>query len=263
MLKITRRRLTVSFGVTAGMQDKSRLLPLPRIRKEAKDLSSNEIPIAQLIRSRRRSLALEIRPDGTLIVRAPHFVKDSVIQKFVSQKSEWIEKVYHRTREQLEIVSPKKFIEGEKFLYLGKEYTLHIAADISGKLLFEDQFILSARYLPKARKLFERWYREEAFLIFTQRCRFYAPKMGGPYQRIKLSSAKHRWGSCNPKGSLCFNWRLVMAPQETIDYVVIHELAHLKEPNHSVRFWEAVEKVFPDYRAAKKWLKENQLRLYL
>ena len=219
-------------------------------------------PIPQLIRSRRRSLALEIRPDGALIVRAPYFVTDSVIRKFVRRNRAWIDKVYHRTRQQAELSPPKKFIEGEKFLYLGKEYPLHIAGEIDGKLLFEDQFLLSARYLPKARKLFDRWYREEAFLILTQRCQFYAPKMGVNYQRIKLSNAKHRWGSCNPKGNLCFNWRLVMAPQEIMDYVVVHELAHVKELNHSARFWAIVEKVFPDHSIAKKWLKDNQSRLF-
>jgi len=220
------------------------------------------IPIPQLIRSRRRSLALEVRIDGAVIVRAPYFVTDSVIQKFVSQNREWIDKVYQRTRHQSEQFAPKKFIEGEKFLYLGQEYPLHIAGEIGGRLLFEDQFLLSARYLPKARKLFDRWYREEAFSILTQRCQFYAPKIGVLYQRIKLSNAKQRWGSCNPKGNLCFNWRLVMAPREILDYVVIHELAHLKELNHSARFWAIVKKVIPSYREAKKWLKDNQPRLF-
>ena len=221
-----------------------------------------EIPIAQLIRSKRRSLALEIRPDGVLIVRAPYFVKDSAIQEFVHQKRDWINKVQSRARKQAERCCPKQFIEGEKFFYLGNEYGLHIAEDMHGKLLFEDRFILSAVYLPKARRLFECWYREQAFSIFTQRCQWFARPMGVHYQSIKLSRAKHRWGSCHPKGNLCFNWRLIMAPQEIIDYVVVHELAHLRESNHSSRFWALVEKTYPDYRAARKWLKENQFQLH-
>lgn len=220
------------------------------------------MPKTQLIRSKRRSIALEIQEDGTLIVRAPHSLKEAVIQKFVSQKQEWIDKTTHRVLQRREQFRPKQFVEGETFLYLGKEYPLHIAPDMHGKLLFEDRFILSERYLPKAKKLFERWYREEAFSVFTERCQFYSQKMGVRYQVIKLSSAKQRWGSCNPKGSLCFNWRLILAPQEIVDYVVVHELAHLKEPNHSSRFWNEVEGIFPDYRNAKKWLKENQGRLH-
>lgn len=154
--------------------------------------------------------------------------------------------------------APKQFIEGETFLYLGSEYSLHIAQDIYRKLIFEDRFILDERHVPRARILFERWYKEEAFMIFTLRCKFYAETMKVRYNSIHLSGAKHRWGSCHPNGKLRFNWRLVMAPKEIIDYVVVHELAHLVEPNHSSRFWAVVDKVSKDRREAKKWLKDNQ-----
>ena len=85
--------------------------------------------------------------------------------------------------------------------------------------------------------------------------------MGVSYNSINLSGAKHRWGSCYPGGNLRFNWRLIMAPKNIVDYVVVHELAHLAEPNHSKRFWAVVEKAFACHREAKEWLKDNQLRL--
>ena len=224
---------------------------------------SKDIPTPKLIRSKRRSIALEISSDGTFIVRAPHFVGEQAIQEFISRKRKWIDKIYDRARNRLTLFRPKQFIEGEIFLYLGNEYALHITQDMYGKLIFEDRFILNARYLPKARILFERWYREEAFMLFTLRCKFYAENMGVRYNSINLSSAKHRWGSCYPDGNLRFNWHLVMAPKDIIDYVVVHELAHLVEPNHSSRFWAIVEKVFQDHRQAKQWLKDNQFRLNL
>lgn len=155
----------------------------------------------------------------------------------------------------------KQFIEGERFLYLGNEYTLNIVRDISDKLLFEDRFILNERYLPKARILFERWYKEEAFMLFTLRCKFYAGNMGVRYKSINLSGAKKRWGSCHSNGNLRFNWRLVMAPKDIVDYVVAHELSHLVEHNHSSRFWAVVDKTFPNHREAKNWLKDNHFRL--
>ena len=222
-----------------------------------------DIPTPKLIRSKRRSIALEIGHDGTFIVRAPHFAGERAIREFISRKRAWIDKAYHRTRERLTLVRPKQFIEGERFLYLGNEYALHIARGMHGKLLFEERFLLNERYLPDARILFERWYREEAFMLFTLRCKFYAGNMGVRYNSINLSGAKHRWGSCFPGGKLRFNWRLVMAPKDIIDYVVVHELAHLVEPNHSSRFWAVVDKVFRDHREAKKWLKDNQSRLSL
>lgn len=222
----------------------------------------NEISITKLVRSKRKSIALEIKEDGALVVRAPFFMKDALIQSFIHQKRDWIHKVYQRARQRFAQSRPKQFIEGEKFLYLGHEYGLHIALDMFGKLLFEDKFILSKRYVPKARELIERWYRDEAFAVFTKRCNYYAQKMGVSYKNLKLTSPKYRWGSCHPKGNLCFNWRLVMAPIEILDYVVVHELAHLREPNHSSRFWAHVEKVLPGHRDAKKWLKENRFQLY-
>ena len=155
----------------------------------------------------------------------------------------------------------KQFIDGENFLYLGNEYALRIVRDVHDKLIFEDRFILNERYLSRARVLFERWYKEEAFMLFTLRCKFYAKVMGVRYNCINLSGAKYRWGSCYLNGNLRLNWRLIMAPKDIIDYVVVHELAHLVEPNHSSRFWAVVEKTFQNHRGAKKWLKENHLKL--
>jgi predicted metal-dependent hydrolase len=211
----------------------------------------------------RRSIALEIAPDGQFIVRAPNFAGDEVIQKFINSKRNWIDKVYNRTRQRLALFKPKQFVTGENFLYLGNEHALYVARDMHGKFIFEDKFILNERYLPRARILFERWYKEEAFMFFTLRCKFYAENMGVRYNSIALSGAKYRWGTCYPGAKLRFNWRLIMAPKEVIDYVVVHELAHLIEPNHSSRFWAVVEKTFQDYREARKWLKENQFRLNL
>ena len=222
---------------------------------------SKDIPTPKLIRSKRRSIALEICPDGTFIVRAPHFVGEQAIREFISRKRKWIDKIYNRTRQKRTLFQPKQFIEGEKFLYLGNEHTLHVVRDMHSKLLFEERFILNERYLVRARILFERWYREEAFMFFTLRCKFYAKNMGVRYNSISLSGAKHRWGSCYSNGNLRFNWRLIMAPKDIIDYVVVHELAHLVEPNHSSRFWSVVDKVYQNHSEAKKWLKDNQSRL--
>ncbi len=220
-----------------------------------------DIPPPKLIRSKRRSIALEISPDGTFIVRAPHFAQDEAIRTFIATKQKWIDKAYGRTRQRLTLFQPKQFIEGEKFLYLGCEYPLHIGPDMCGKLIFEDKFILNGRYRPRARVLFERWYKEEAFMLLTLRCKYYAEAMGVRYNSIYLSGAKRQWGSCHPHGKVRFNWRLVMAPRDIVDYVVVHELAHLIEPNHSSRFWAVVDKTFPRRREAKRWLKENQCRL--
>ncbi len=198
-----------------------------------------------------------MQPDGSLVVRAPHFLKDSRIQQFIDQKKGWIEKAAQKIKQRSEQLRFHRFEEGELFLYLGAEYPLHLAQDMFGHFLFEDRFILAHKHRPKARRIIEKWYREEAFMIFTKRCRHYAGLMGVKYRSLSLSSAKSRWGCCTPHGTLRFCWRLVMAPMDIIDYVVVHELAHLRQLDHSAKFWELVSKTLPDHLTSQKWLKEK------
>ncbi len=190
-------------------------------------------------------------------MRAPHFLKDSRIQQFIEQKMGWIEKATQKIRQRSEQQRFHRFEEGELFLYLGAEYPLHLAEDMFGRFLFEDRFILAHKYRPHARRIIEKWYREEAFMIFTKRCQYYAAVMGVKYRSLSLSSAKSRWGCCTPHGTLRFCWRLVMAPMDIIDYVVVHELAHLKELNHSAKFWKLLSNTLPDYEISKNWLKDK------
>jgi hypothetical protein len=104
---------------------------------------------------------------------------------------------------------------------------------------------------------FEKWYKSQALAILTERTRFFAQKFGLRFGKIRISSARTRWGSCSTAGTLSFTWRLVMAPLEVVDYVVIHELAHLKVKNHSAVFWAEVAKMMPDYKRHVTWLKKN------
>ena len=201
-------------------------------------------------------MALRVLPDGSVEARAPYRASDKIIQQFIQKNKVWIEKTANRLKEQAAKIPGKRYQEGETFLYLGREYPLHIAEDMFGKLLFEDRFILAASHAAKAAKHFEKWYKQEAFMVFTQRCLKYAQEMNARYKKIALSSAKKRWGSCTPRGNLRFNWKLVKAPLEIVDYVVVHELAHLKELNHSGRFWTIVEKHCPAFQSARKWLKD-------
>ena len=173
----------------------------------------------EILRSKRRSLALHIQPDGRLIVRAPRFVGQAQVHRFIRQHIAWIEK----TRARL--------IEKRK---QAQEWRM--------------QF-------PES----DAQYKARALPVLKERCEFFAPLMGVAYQKIGLSNAATRWGSCSPQARLRFNWRLVMAPPEVLDYVVVHELAHLKELNHSKRFWALVKEAAPYYLEAKKWLRQHSL----
>lgn len=210
------------------------------------------LKIDQIIRSRRRTIALEITADARLIVRIPRWASPKSAEKVVAEKAAWIAKKLHEMRSRQSAVPVRRFATGEEFLYLGELYKLHIA---EGKPFFANGF-----NLPKtanAREIFEKWYRAEALRVFSQRVARYGFLTNLKPKSLRITNTRRQWGSCNGKNVIALTWRLIMAPLEVIDYVVVHELAHLAERNHSPRFWRKVGEIFPDYKKQRKWLKDN------
>ena len=170
-------------------------------------------------RSRRRSIGLEVRPDGSVILRVPNRLPKRDALAFLQTKEAWLRKCLDQVEER------------ESF------------AETAGlESLTEDE--LSA--LTKAARAY-----------FTEKCAWLAPVVGVDYGRISIRHQKTRWGSCSTKGNLNFNCLLMLAPEDVRDYVVVHELCHRKEMNHSSAFWAEVARVVPDYREKERWLKEN------
>lgn len=218
--------------------------------------------IDQIIRSSRKTVAIIVRRDGKVIVRAPHRLPEKAILRFVSRKSSWISARLAEVQQRNAQVAPKQFVEGETFLYLGESYPLALSDGTRPVLdLNNGAFTLYDQALPKAKQAFIAWYREQARLVFTQRVNYYADCHHLAYSKIHISSARTLWGSCSARDGLSFTWRLVMAPLPVIDYVVVHELSHLVEKNHSRRFWAQVETILPDYKERLDWLKKNGHRL--
>lgn len=221
-----------------------------------------QLPVHTLIRSRRRTLSLQITPDAELIIRAPHRVSESYITKVIHKKLDWILKKQHQFRETQQLKMKHQFCEGEQFLYLGELYPLRVLSDHRVALRFLDnEFVISNSALPIAKNIFETWYRRQALDVITNRVQHYAKMMGCHHSKTKISSAKRRWGSCSSKGSLNLSWRLILAPLFVIDYVVVHELTHLSVHSHGPQFWEKVRAVYPRCAEAKKWLRRNHHQL--
>jgi len=124
-------------------------------------------------------------------------------------------------------------------------------------------FKLKKSAQPQAASHFERWYKKQARKVLSERVEHLAQKHGFEVNKTRISSARTRWGSCSQKGTLSFTWRLVMAPLEVIDYVVVHELCHLKEMNHSKASWAQVEAILPDYKKHRSWLKKQGRNLQI
>ncbi len=221
----------------------------------------NEIEVAKLVRSKRRTISLEISHDANLIVRAPMRASLREIETIVSDKSAWIIRQKKLAEQRWREALPKQFIDNENFLFLGELYPLKVSTTVKKPLMFNHGFELRQSMIVNAKKLFIAWYRQRAREILTQRASHFAALMQLNFQKIRISSAKSNWGSCGRNGTLSFSWRLILAPLPVIDYVVAHELAHLRHFNHSKNFWKTVAKMVVDYEAHRRWLRDHGHRL--
>ena len=206
-------------------------------------------------------IALIIERDGTLTVRAPLRVSRAQIESFVRQKTDWIDRTLLKMK--AAGISPKQYVDGEKFLFRGSSFDLELVRPQRPALKFEDGFRLSNTSQKRGEQVFTRWYKDRAFEIISERAAKFSAQYDFSPKQVKITSARTRWGSCSPKGTLNFTWRLVMAPQDVIDYVVVHELAHLRVKNHSQEFWKVVESILPGYKLQRKWLRDNGEKLSL
>jgi len=214
----------------------------------------------KVIRTNRKTLALVVEQDSSLTVRAPLLLSQTAIDDFVRSHQDWIKRRQEQRRREYR---PHAFVEGETFLYLGKRYPLKFVDRQKQPLVLKDAFLLDKKWHGKAEQVFTAWYKHQARVVIAERVARTASQLGLRYQKLRIGSARTRWGSCSSRGTLSFTWRLVMAPVEVLQYVIVHELVHLQVPNHSPRFWEKVRQIMPDYALRRRWLKEhgNQLML--
>lgn len=225
-------------------------------------MSNTAIKPYTLIRSKRRTIALMIGADATLVVRAPAHTPLDIIEQFVGKNTGWIKRALARLQQRPQ-VKQKEFVRGEEFLFLGESYPLEVQNDTDQPLHLRDGFVLSAKERSRGREVFIEWYKDEAKKIIAARVEGWARRFCLAYKSVNITRANRRWGSCAPNDRLNFSWRLVMAPIAVIDYVVVHELAHITHKNHSRRFWDNVKAMYPDYKDAQTWLRANEGMLNL
>ena len=208
----------------------------------------------EIIRSRRKTLAISIDPFGRLIVRAPLTCSMERIFTFISAKEDWI----LRKKSQMAgagVGLPPENLHGYTFMLLGQN--CRIALTEEKNIIFdESNYIL---YLPNknTQKRLIKWLKENAKRIFTTVTERKAKMMGVQFQSVEISSAKGKWGSCSYDNKIRYVYRLIYAPKEVIEYVVVHELSHVKHKNHSNAFWAEVAKYEPDWKQKRKWLKTH------
>ncbi|MFT3984512.1 MAG: SprT family zinc-dependent metalloprotease [Lachnospiraceae bacterium] len=232
----------------------------------------------QLIRSKRKSVAIYIREDGSVQVRAPGWVSKTEIQKMIGEKADWIQKKRQEAADK-NCARQKYYTEGAVFLCLEKEYVLHLTESERNAVYVRERedrlLVVKTRSLEEAymKDLLIKWSAGQLRRYIRAAVDRYLPELrkiaeqkgkeqekyaeGSSHMRIAVKNVKTRWGSCSAKGHLNFSVKLVMAPASIIDYVIVHELCHLLYMNHGPEFWEAVTLILPDCRERRRYLKEN------
>ena len=201
--------------------------------------------------------------DGLVEVRAPFKIEQKEIDSFVLQKMGWIKKKLSLQKSIKKLIR-KKFKNEENFQFLGKDLKLKITISENKKSYIDDKFIYlvlnnnKENFKEKIKEKLETLFRETAKDVFKNKTLNEAKKIKVTPKKIIVRSYKRRWGSCSHKKDISYNWKLIMAPEKIIRYVIIHELCHLVHFNHSRDFWKSVEKIIPDYKSSKEWLKLNQ-----
>lgn len=216
----------------------------------------------ELIRSDRRTIGISVERDRRVVVRAPSRAREETVSAVVESKRYWIWQKLRDPQKYLGVRQTKEYVAGETFLYLGQGFPLRLVAEESVQVRFTgQQFELARSERRCGRALFRDWYLTEAKTHLAPRVTSLAKSLGVDFRRVSIRDLKYRWGSCTPGGTLIFNWRILQAPPVVIDYLVVHELAHLLEQNHSPEFWNIVQVHAPAATKARAWLRTHGHRL--
>ncbi len=213
-----------------------------------------------LVRSRRKTASIYIERDGKVSVLVPEKLTTRQVEDLLESKRKWI---YQSLAEWQDLNAnriQRDYVNGEGFLYLGRTYRLKLVSDLAEPLMLKDgYFCLRATKgsVPDADAVFKEFYRSKGSVKIPARVAYFQSKMGVKPRSVKLMDLKNRWASCTASGNLNFHWKCMMAPLTIIDYIVVHELAHLIHPNHTAAFWNEVDKVLPDFQERKRWLRDN------
>lgn len=214
---------------------------------------------------------ISVGVDGVQVV-APVLMDDNEIIQLVEKKREWIFRKFESYRQRLAQIRPKhEYVSGERLLFMGKDYPLQVLEGegrfttiklIDGQfLIYINKDIPQEKRREAIRSKLEQWYKSKAKNLIQERLDLFTAKIGVKINTVRFKNQKTRWGSCSQQGNLNFNWKLIMAPMYIVDYIVVHELCHLIQMNHSQEFWQQVGRQIPDYQERRKWLKENGLKL--
>ncbi len=210
--------------------------------------------------AQRRTLEIIVDRDGSLVLAAPPGVPMEALEQFVDENLVWVYTRLAEKEAQARPKSPREYVSGEGFPYLGRSYRLKVVDGVGRQpplRLYRSRFELRRDVVPYARDHFIRWYTIRLHPMLDRQIAVLTNRIGAEPREVHIQDLGYRWGSSNRRGHLYFHWRVAMLPHRMIEYLVTHELVHLIERSHSDAFWERIERVIPDYADRQRWLREH------
>lgn len=219
-----------------------------------------DIPYS-IVYSERKTVSIIIERDRRVVVRVPLHTSEAQVEQLVQSKKRLIQKKLAHNQKYPVDKPTKEFVSGESLMYLGQHYKLYVTEEPVAGVIFDSKFFIAKENQPHANQLFKEWYIKAANEILLPKAIAIAKQIGVVYNNIHILDLKYRWGSCTLKDNIHLNWRLIKAPMTVIEYIIVHELTHLLEANHTPEFWNRIAVQLPNYAKAKSWLKENGFEL--
>lgn len=216
-----------------------------------------------MVRSERKSIGITIERDAQVIVNAPLSLDEQTIETHIYKKRFWIWEKLAIKNDNLQNIVQKQFISGESFSYLGRNYRLQIVDGNNDLKLKNGWFALGQKKQKKAKDIFKAWYIEHLKNKIDERLELICENSHIKKPDFRIMELGFRWGSCTKEGVLNFNYKIAMAPIGVIDYIIVHELVHLKIHTHNEKFYKEVQKMMPNYLDKKEWLKQHGQELSL
>lgn len=222
-----------------------------------------DFPVEIIRTERSKSASIEIEDDIVKVV-VPKTLSDQRIEDLISNRTAWIRQ---KLKIHIETIrpKPKEYVNGESFTYLGRNYRLKCIRGGTGLVKLKNGYLnvpvaecVSGSALEQSvQQSLHGWYQSRALEKLKEKTKRYSSILGVKPQSVDVKEYKARWGSCSSSGDITYNWRIIIAPHQIVDYIVAHELCHLLEHNHGPKYWKLVQSVIPNYREHREWLKVN------
>ena len=204
---------------------------------------------------RSKTITVNIERDGTINAVAPFSCSDECIYEELLKREYLICKRVANRKAVRKAYINRNYVNGQSFLYMGESYNLIISNTVNDSLeIIDDKFVLNEKYLRNAKEIFIKFYKERGLPYIKERVEYFSKLVGREPVSVRIIDLRSRWASCTPQKSINFHWKCVMAKPMIIDYLIVHELTHLKYPQHNRLFWDSVFSVMPNYKDCEEWL---------